>query len=509
MTDADGVDVTDAFLAGAAKTVELAKEQGCKLAVLKAKSPSCGCGLVYDGAFAGELVPGYGVAARALREAGVRVLDEVWFAACVRAGEARHPGCPPAILAETSGECPALETERLVLRPLVSDDIDDVYAYCSDPAVGPDAGWAPHRTREDSRMFVEVIASEPHVFGIFEKTGAGTGATGPCIGSIGLIRDPQRRNVDCLMLGYALARTAWGRGCMTEAADEMLRYGFEELGLGLITCTHYTFNDRSRRVIEKAGFVHEGTIHGAEATPTASCRTSNRTIFPASFGMRRRDGLTSHFEVDRGQLVDELAVDPVAHPRFRRCGQRLVEVHPAHAAVLVGLDAQRVVGRRDGQIRHVEVYMRADVAPGFSCPSTVSTSSEKMFPGPHGTMRASATPVSSSNSRSATCSRSRSPSACPPIQLHDPYVFVEHHERLGRGRVDRPDRARHMRERVALEDPRVGFQLSEDNLAIGCLLLVEGLVGAYVGGEGHGGIVQPVVLRACFMHCFFGLEFFQ
>ena len=267
VTDADGVDVTDAFLAGAAKTVELAKEQGCKLAVLKAKSPSCGCGLVYDGAFAGELVPGYGVAARALREAGVRVLDEVWFAACVRAGEARHPGCPPAILAETSGECPALETERLVLRPLVSDDIDDVYAYCSDPAVGPDAGWATHRTREDSRMFVEVIASEPHVFGIFEKTGAGTGATGPCIGSIGLIRDPQRRNVDCLMLGYALARTAWGRGCMTEAADEMLRYGFEELGLGLITCTHYTFNDRSRRVIEKAGFVHEGTIHGAEATP--------------------------------------------------------------------------------------------------------------------------------------------------------------------------------------------------------------------------------------------------
>ena len=42
-----------------------------------------------------------------------------------------------------------------------------------------------------------------------------------------------------------------------------------------------------------------------------------------------------------------------------------------------------------------------------------------------------------------------------------------------------------MGERIALEDARVGFQLPEDNLAIGCLLLVEGLVGAYVGGEGH------------------------
>ena len=47
----------------------------------------------------------------------------------------------------------------------------------------------------------------------------------------------------------------------------MLRYGFEELGLLMATCTHYAFNERSRRVIEKSGFVHEGTIHGVEATP--------------------------------------------------------------------------------------------------------------------------------------------------------------------------------------------------------------------------------------------------
>lgn len=271
VVDADGGDATDAFLAGAAKTVELVQERGCTLAVLKAKSPSCGCGLVYDGTFTGALVPGYGVAARALREAGVRTLDEVQLAACLEAGEARRPGQAPAVLAATSAECPVLETERLVLRPLTSDDIDDVFAYCSDPAVGPDAGWAPHRTREDARVFVEVIAREPHVFGVFEKVsageGAGAGAVGPCIGSIGLIRDPQRRNVDCLMLGYALARGAWGRGYMTEASDEVLRYGFEELGLGLITCTHYPFNERSGRVIEKSGFVHEGTLHGAEAAP--------------------------------------------------------------------------------------------------------------------------------------------------------------------------------------------------------------------------------------------------
>lgn len=267
VVDVEGADVTDAFLVGAAKTVEQVQERRCTLAILKAKSPSCGNGRVYDGSFKGTLVPGFGVAARALREAGVRVVDEVQLQACLAASEVRHPGQAPGLLAATSEECPVLETERLVLRPLVSSDIDDVFAYCSDPAVGPDAGWPPHRTRDDARMFVEVIAREPHVFGIFEKTGEEEGATGPCIGSIGLIRDPQRRNVDCLMLGYALARGAWGRGYMTEASDEVLRYGFEELGLGMITCTHYPFNARSGRVIEKLGFIHEGTIHGAEAAP--------------------------------------------------------------------------------------------------------------------------------------------------------------------------------------------------------------------------------------------------
>lgn len=262
VVDRQGADGTDAFLAGAQSVVDCVRAQGCQLAVLKSKSPSCGNGLIYDGTFTGTLVAGYGVAARALRAEGVRVLDENQLRACVAASVARDPGALPAVLASSSAQCPALQTERLVLRPLTEADIDDVFAYCSDPAIGPDAGWAPHRTREDARFFVEEIASAPHVFGIFERFEGG--ACGPCIGSIGLIRDPQRRNVDCLMLGYALAKRAWGRGYVTEAAREMIRYGFDELGLLLVSCTCYPFNDRSRRVIEKCGFLREGVLHAAE-----------------------------------------------------------------------------------------------------------------------------------------------------------------------------------------------------------------------------------------------------
>ena len=71
-----GEDVTAAYLEGAGRTLALALEAGCTLAVLKAKSPSCGCRGIYDGSFTGRLVPGQGVAARLLEESGVRVVDE-------------------------------------------------------------------------------------------------------------------------------------------------------------------------------------------------------------------------------------------------------------------------------------------------------------------------------------------------------------------------------------------------------------------------------------------------
>lgn len=76
VVDAEGVDNTEAFMRGARREVERAQEAGCTLAILKSKSPSCGSGRIYDGTFSGTLVDGWGVAARMLRDAGVRVIDE-------------------------------------------------------------------------------------------------------------------------------------------------------------------------------------------------------------------------------------------------------------------------------------------------------------------------------------------------------------------------------------------------------------------------------------------------
>lgn len=76
VVDAEGIDRTDAFVAGAQATLEHIRATGCKVAILKAKSPSCGRGRIYDGTFSGTLIPGDGVAARMFAEAGIPVLTE-------------------------------------------------------------------------------------------------------------------------------------------------------------------------------------------------------------------------------------------------------------------------------------------------------------------------------------------------------------------------------------------------------------------------------------------------
>lgn len=74
--DCHGREVSDAFRAGAARALALVREQGIGMAVLKARSPSCGNRQTYSGEFSGRLVEGAGVTAAALQAAGVVVFNE-------------------------------------------------------------------------------------------------------------------------------------------------------------------------------------------------------------------------------------------------------------------------------------------------------------------------------------------------------------------------------------------------------------------------------------------------
>lgn len=71
-----GEDVTACYQKGAEEALKLAKLYGCSLALLKERSPSCGCGQIYDGTFSKNLTEGDGITAGLLKKNGIRVIGE-------------------------------------------------------------------------------------------------------------------------------------------------------------------------------------------------------------------------------------------------------------------------------------------------------------------------------------------------------------------------------------------------------------------------------------------------
>lgn len=151
------------------------------------------------------------------------------------------------------------ETERLLMRLCHMEDAEDIFAYAKDPEVGPNAGWQPHQTIQDTQEILSVwIDNKELIFAIVLKE------TGKVIGTLGIEQDGQRQGVPGVRsLGYVLGKEHWGKGYMTEAVTAAISYAFEVLGLELLSVNHYPCNTRSKRVIEKCGFHYEGTLRRA------------------------------------------------------------------------------------------------------------------------------------------------------------------------------------------------------------------------------------------------------
>lgn len=146
-----------------------------------------------------------------------------------------------------------LQTARLTLRPWRQTDLQDLYAYASDPEVGPMAGWKPHESPEESQMILDRFVSGRKTFALEYR--------GRVVGSIGVegydeARYPEFSEQRVRMLGFVLARECWGQGLMPEGVSEVIRWLFEERKLDVILCGHFLWNKQSERVQEKCGFRH-------------------------------------------------------------------------------------------------------------------------------------------------------------------------------------------------------------------------------------------------------------
>ncbi len=153
-----------------------------------------------------------------------------------------------------------LSTERLILRPWRADDADALFAYASDPDIGPAAGWPPHKNVNESREVLEKVLMVPETYALTLRDSAFPDTPIGCL-SLKIGEDSDLAiGDDQAELGFWLARPFWGQGLMPEAVREVMRHGFCDLGLTAIWAGHYQSNDKSRRVQEKVGLRYQRTI---------------------------------------------------------------------------------------------------------------------------------------------------------------------------------------------------------------------------------------------------------
>jgi ribosomal-protein-alanine N-acetyltransferase len=151
-----------------------------------------------------------------------------------------------------------LTTQRLILREFVAEDWPTVLAYQSDPRYLRYYEWT-ERTEADVRSFVQRFvdrqAEEPRLKYQLAITVAGEGRL---IGNCGVRL--AEAGAEAGDLGYEIAPAYWGRGYATEAAEAMMRFGFEALGLHRIWAHTVAENAASQRVMEKLGMRCEGRL---------------------------------------------------------------------------------------------------------------------------------------------------------------------------------------------------------------------------------------------------------
>ena len=177
-----------------------------------------------------------------------------------------------------------IETERLILRPWMNSDLNALYKYASHPEVGPICGWTPHKDLEESRWVLEHILMVPETYAMILRE------TDEAIGSISLIFDNSNdiflAEGEC-ELGYWLGRPYWGKGLTTEAACALIGHAFDDLNCVGMWCRHFEGNERSRRVIEKCGFVYHHTTE-KNYRPSMECEGVSHVFYLPSKDIKGR-----------------------------------------------------------------------------------------------------------------------------------------------------------------------------------------------------------------------------
>ncbi len=148
-----------------------------------------------------------------------------------------------------------LETSRLILRHLMPDDLDSLFALYRDPDIRryfPEGTLTYEETKDELDWFLHGHPDYPELglwATIYKETNRFIGRCGLLPWTI-----EQRPEVE---VAYLLAKEYWGQGLGTEAARAIAHYGFEHLHLSRLICMIYPDNQASVKVAQNIGMTFE------------------------------------------------------------------------------------------------------------------------------------------------------------------------------------------------------------------------------------------------------------
>ena len=178
-----------------------------------------------------------------------------------------------------------LTTQRLVLRPWEQTDAADLFEYAKDPDIGSIAGWPAHTSIDESRQVISTVFSAPETYAVCLKT------DNRAIGCIALklvgVTDMTDKEDEC-ELGYWIGKPFWGQGLIPEAAKELLRHAFEDLGMTAVWCGYYDGNVKSKRCQEKCGFVYQSTCEDLDVPLMHEKRTGHASLLTKENWLRNK-----------------------------------------------------------------------------------------------------------------------------------------------------------------------------------------------------------------------------
>jgi len=167
---------------------------------------------------------------------------------------------------------PTIETERLLLRPLVPEDAEAVFAWTGDERVTKFMNYSTYSSAEQVREWLETVSI---IWGFERKS------DGLLIGSgdIHLSKSPAEAADGFWEFGYCFRYDCWNQGYCTEAAKAMIRYAYE-CGARKFMAQHAVENPASGRVMEKCGLTFSG--YGSYEKIDGSCQFESK-VYRAFF----------------------------------------------------------------------------------------------------------------------------------------------------------------------------------------------------------------------------------